>query len=129
MALTLVLPRAADEPAWDLGGDPDTLGVRVPHHPLALAVLAASGPARRHQREPLGRAARRPRATNWTAAFGDAVAVYLCQDEPLQGQPSTVVDLAHGPAAILRAGGVDADAMIADPWVRRSALLDSPLSP
>ncbi len=29
---------------WDLGGDPATIGVRMPHHPLALAVLARTGP-------------------------------------------------------------------------------------
>jgi tRNA A37 threonylcarbamoyladenosine synthetase subunit TsaC/SUA5/YrdC len=38
--------------------------------------------------------------------FGDAVAVYLCQEEPLTGSPSTVVDLAHGKPVILRAGSV-----------------------
>ena len=32
------------------------------------------------------------------ATFGDAVAVYLCEDEALEGRSSTVLDLAHGPA-------------------------------
>jgi len=43
-ALTLVLPRTGVSTGWELGGDPATVGVRVPHHPLALAVLAATGP-------------------------------------------------------------------------------------
>ncbi len=97
-ALTLVLPRAPASRAWELGGDPDTLAVRVPHHPLALAVLAASGPLAITS---ANRSGDTPATTcdELTAVFGDAVAVYLCQDEPLQGEPSTVVDLAHGRAA------------------------------
>ena len=38
--------------------------------------------------------------------FGEGVAVYLCQEEPLTGRPSTVVDLAHGDAKVLREGAV-----------------------
>jgi len=41
------------------------------------------------------------------AAFEDLVAVYLCQDEPLGGAASTVIDLAHGDARILRRGDLD----------------------
>jgi L-threonylcarbamoyladenylate synthase len=37
--LTLVLPRAGDSEAWDLGGDRTTIGVRLPGHRLARAVL------------------------------------------------------------------------------------------
>ena len=54
-ALTLVLPRAADSRGWDLGGDGATIGVRVPAHPLARAVLAGRA-ARGDEREPVGRA-------------------------------------------------------------------------
>lgn len=42
--LTMVLARAETSRDWDLGGDGLTVGVRIPHHPLALAVLAATGP-------------------------------------------------------------------------------------
>ena len=45
-ALTLVLPRTAASEGWDLGGDRDSIGVRVPDHPLALAVLAGASPDR-----------------------------------------------------------------------------------
>ena len=37
-------PEGADASGWDLGGDPATVGVRAPHHPLALALLAETGP-------------------------------------------------------------------------------------
>jgi tRNA A37 threonylcarbamoyladenosine synthetase subunit TsaC/SUA5/YrdC len=46
--------------------------------------------------------------------FGDAVALYLCEEGPLDGTSSTVVDLAHGEMRILRAGAVaEADLLAA----------------
>src|SRR5262249_30994969 len=43
-ALTLVLERTEASAEWDLGGNPGTVGVRVPDHPTARAVLARTGP-------------------------------------------------------------------------------------
>ncbi|HVF07421.1 MAG TPA: L-threonylcarbamoyladenylate synthase, partial [Actinomycetota bacterium] len=43
-ALTLVLPRTSESAGWSLGGDDQTVGVRVPEHRLARAVLDLSGP-------------------------------------------------------------------------------------
>jgi len=40
-ALTMVLPRTPVSESWDLGGEEATIGVRVPDHPMALALLAA----------------------------------------------------------------------------------------
>jgi tRNA threonylcarbamoyl adenosine modification protein (Sua5/YciO/YrdC/YwlC family) len=103
--LTLVLPRTEASRAWDLGGDPATIGVRMPHHPLALGVLARTGPL-------AVTSANRSGGSTPTACegllevFGDAVAVYVCQDPPLIGRASTVVDLAHGEPRVLRRGGV-----------------------
>lgn len=105
-ALTLVLPRTPESAGWNLGGDPATIGVRVPAHPLALAVLAAAGPLAVTS---ANRSGEPPAHTceELLATFGDLVAVYLCQDEPLKGAASTVVDLAHSPPTVLRAGAVD----------------------
>jgi tRNA threonylcarbamoyl adenosine modification protein (Sua5/YciO/YrdC/YwlC family) len=107
-ALTLVLPRAAESATWDLGGDPSTIGVRVPRHPLAIAVLSRSGPLAVTSANRSGE----PEATTCdelTRIFGDLVAVFLCEDAPLAGTASTVVDLAHGAPRILRAGRNVAD--------------------
>jgi tRNA threonylcarbamoyl adenosine modification protein (Sua5/YciO/YrdC/YwlC family) len=106
-ALTLVLPRTDAIGGWDLGGDGRTIGVRVPSHPLALAVLAAAGPLATTSANRSGD----PPAESCDelhATFGDRVAVYLCQEQPLSGSASTVVDLSHQDARVLRAGGVDA---------------------
>ncbi len=110
-ALTLVLPRTAESASWDLGGDPSTIGLRVPHHPLALAVLGGTGPLAVTSANRSG-SATPPTCTELVGIFGDAVSVYLCEDEPLLGRTSTVVDLAHGELVVLRAGAVD-DARIA----------------
>jgi tRNA threonylcarbamoyl adenosine modification protein (Sua5/YciO/YrdC/YwlC family) len=104
--VTLVVPRSDASAGWDLGGDADTIGLRVPAHPLARAVLAGTGPlavtsANRSGSPPA------TTADELVAAFGDAVAVYLCEEQPLSGPASTVVDLAHGAPHVVRAGGVD----------------------
>lgn len=125
--LTLVLRRAPSSAAWDLGGDPETIGVRIPHHPLARALLAAAGPLAVTS---ANRSGRPPASTceDLEATFGDTVALYLCQDVPPAGVPSTVVDLAHGAAQVLRAGAV-APEVVARLLSGEAPLLDSPLSP
>jgi L-threonylcarbamoyladenylate synthase len=123
-ALTLVLPRAPGSAAWDLGGDPATIGVRVPRHPLTLAVLAGSGPLAVTSANRSGE----PEATTCdelTDVFGDRVAVYLCEEVPLVGTASTVVDLAHGAPRILRAGGNAAE-VVAHLEAAGGPLVDSP---
>jgi len=121
--LTLVLPRTAASAAWDLGGNRTTIGVRMPSHPLALAVLAGAGPLAVTSANRSGE----PPATTCDeldAAFGDLVSVYLCTDEPLVGGSSTVVDLTGDEPVILRAGAVSADA-IARLWDGEGPLVDS----
>lgn len=123
-ALTLVLPRTDASDGWDLGGDGETIGVRVPSHPLAVAVLDAAGPLATTS---ANRSGEPPAVTcdALHAAFGDRVAVYLCQEPPLSGTASTVVDLTHRDVRVLRAGGVDAR-RIAHLLGEGVPLLDSP---
>ena len=103
--VTIVLPRTELARVWDLGGDPTTIGVRMPHEPLALAVLARTGPLAMTSANRSG--ALTPTACDEIeATFADAVQVYLCAPEPLTGSASTVVDLAHGRPSVVRAGAV-----------------------
>ncbi len=124
--LTLVLPRSSGASGWHLGGDPLTVGVRVPHHPLALAVLADTGPLAVTSANLSGRP---PAETcdELQALFGDRVEVFLCQEVPLEGVASTVLDLAHGPAIILRAGSLTREAL-SELLPDEPSLLDSPSS-
>lgn len=105
-ALTLVVRRADASAGWDLGGDGRTVGVRVPHHPMALAVLARTGPlavtsANRSGEPPPGS------CEELTALFGDRVDVYLCQPDPPPGVASTVVDVTGDVPRVLRRGALD----------------------
>ena len=124
--LTLVLPRGADASGWDLGGDPATIGVRAPHHPLALALLAGTGPLAVTSANLSGTP---PAETcdELHGSFGDRVAVYLCQEDPLAGAASTVLDLAHGPATIIREGSLTREALV-ELLPDEHSLLDSPSS-
>jgi tRNA threonylcarbamoyl adenosine modification protein (Sua5/YciO/YrdC/YwlC family) len=108
-AVTLVLPRSAVSQDWDLGGDRETIGVRVPDHAIALAVLAG-GPLATTSANRSGE----PPATTCeelASAFADDVDIYLCADQPLVGVASTVVSLV-GDVEVLRVGSVDPETIV-----------------
>ncbi len=105
--LTMVLPRRA-ECRIDLlaGAGLDTLAVRVPAHPLALALIRAAGlPV-------AGPSANRSGEVSPTTAehvldgLGGRIAAVLDGGACAVGVESTVLDLAAGGAALLRPGGV-----------------------
>ena len=103
--LTVILRRSARVPDAVTGGLP-TVGLRVPKHPVALALLRA-----------LGRGLAAPSANRFgavsptTAAhvhedLGESVDLVLDGGPCEVGLESTIVDLSSGAAAILRPGGV-----------------------
>jgi L-threonylcarbamoyladenylate synthase len=109
--LTLVVPRGELARGWNLGEATDTVGVRMPDHSVALAILEVAGPLA------VTSANRSGDPTPGTcdavrAALGETVALYLCAD-PLQGAPSTVVDLTGDRPRILRAGALSPDDVLA----------------
>ena len=110
--LTIVLPRTEASRGWDLGADAETIGVRVPRHPLALALLARTGPLAVTSANRTGQPTP-PTCEEVADVFGDLVAVYLCEEGRLGGSPSTVVDLAHGEPRVLRAGALDPEELLA----------------
>jgi tRNA threonylcarbamoyl adenosine modification protein (Sua5/YciO/YrdC/YwlC family) len=104
-ALTLIVPRAEAAVGWDLGGDPTTVGVRMPHHVLALALLASIGPLAVTSANRSGEATPSD-CDELVRAFGDLVAIYLCQPEPPAGSPSTVLDVTGPEPLVLREGAL-----------------------
>jgi L-threonylcarbamoyladenylate synthase len=110
--LTLVLPRRPTCRVDLLAGAGlDTLAVRVPAHPLALALLRAAGlPV-------AGPSANRSGQVSPTTAqhvldgLGGRIAAVLDGGPCAVGVESTVLDLAAGGAALLRPGGVPVDAI------------------
>ncbi|THF64286.1 L-threonylcarbamoyladenylate synthase [Pseudothauera rhizosphaerae] len=108
--LTLILPRAAGVPDEVTGGQ-DTVGVRVPSHSIALALLQEFGG---------GLAApsanRFGRISPTTAAhvqqeLGDKVALVLDGGPCAVGIESSIVDCSRGEPEILRPGAITADAI------------------
>ena len=102
-AVTFVLRRAPASRDWDLGRDASTIGLRVPHHPMALAVLALTGPLAVTSANRTGQPTPRD-CDDLQRAFGGLVEVYLCADEPVAGAPSAVVDLTGEEPRIVREG-------------------------
>jgi tRNA threonylcarbamoyl adenosine modification protein (Sua5/YciO/YrdC/YwlC family) len=103
--LTMVLERTSRTREWSLGEHGDTVGVRVPDLPIALALLARTGPLAVTS---ANRSGELPAATReeLVAAFGDAVTFYLTvAGAPGSGDPSTVIDLTDPPRLrLLRSG-------------------------
>jgi len=105
--LTLILKRHPDVPDAVTGGQ-DTVGLRVPNHPLALQLLSefAGGLA--------GPSANRfghvspTTAAHVRAEFGAAVAMVLDGGPCRVGIESTILDLSGGEPRILRPGMLDA---------------------
>jgi tRNA threonylcarbamoyl adenosine modification protein (Sua5/YciO/YrdC/YwlC family) len=111
--LTIVL-RARRTLDWDLGETRGTVALRMPSHPIALELLAETGPLAVSSANATGE----PAATTAAAAeamLGDAVAVYL-EAGPGGETGSTIVDATglESPAGKLRIlrSGVIPDAEI-----------------
>lgn len=103
-ALTAIVPRVADLPDWIGDASRNSVGLRVPDHPAALALLAAAGPLAVTSANRSGEA---PAADDAgaRAMFGTRVAAYL----PGSGAalaPSTVVDFTGASPRVLRPGPI-----------------------
>ena len=101
--LTLVVEHAPSL-AWDLGDARGTVAVRMPLHPVALELLARTGPLavtaanRAGQPVPLT-------ADDAQEQLGYPVSVYL-DGGPCEPEPSTIVDVSEDVPRLLRAGAV-----------------------
>jgi L-threonylcarbamoyladenylate synthase len=98
--LTVVLRRAEAGRALHLGGDGETIGLRVPDHPFALAVLRAAGALAATSANPAGQ--NTPASVEEVRqSLGDAPGLYV-DGGALAGAPSRVVSYL-GEARELRA--------------------------
>ncbi|HVE98709.1 MAG TPA: L-threonylcarbamoyladenylate synthase [Mycobacteriales bacterium] len=103
-ALTLVLV-AGTGLTWDLGDTKGTFAVRMPLHPVALELLAETGPLAVSSANRSGS----PPAESAAAAqddLGDGVAVYLEGGVAPEQAPSSIVDLTGADPRLLREGAV-----------------------
>ena len=105
-----VIVRAAPSLAWDLGETRGTVAVRMPLHPVALAVLAETGPLAVSSANRTGM----PPATTAAEAqeqLGTSVATYLEAGSTGDAVPSTIVDLTGAQPQVRRAGALDLAAL------------------
>lgn len=110
--LTLVLHRQPVIPDLVTGGA-DTVGVRVPAHAVARALIRAAG-------VPLAAPSANPfthvsptTAEHVVRGMGEVVDVVLDAGPTTVGIESTVVDLTQSPPRLLRPGGVSREALLA----------------
>lgn len=102
--LTLIV-RSAPSLAWDLGETRGTVAVRMPAHPVALALLAETGPLAVSSANRSGM----PAATTTADALrqlGEDVAVYLDSGSVESGVPSTILDLTGARPRLRRLGAL-----------------------
>lgn len=107
-ALTLILP--ALEAASVLGGGP-TVGVRIPAHPIALALLRQSGPLATTSANRHGLAPALGAAEAVEQLPGLAGVIREPPEDRLPREPSSILDLSSEPPRLLRAGRLDAAAL------------------
>jgi L-threonylcarbamoyladenylate synthase len=107
-ALTIVLPRSPTLPA--ALGQPPTVGIRMPDHPVALALLGKVGPMAVTSANISGASALRTASEAW-AEIGDRVELTIDGGETPGGIPSTVIDLTRPDHPILRRGPITAEAI------------------
>lgn len=110
--LTLVLPRQAGASVSRLAGAGlSTLGVRIPDHPVALALLRRVGePVVAPSANPSGRLSP-TRAADVARTLGGRVATVLDGGACRVGLESTIVDLSGARARLLRPGGIAREAI------------------
>ena len=102
--LTLVVEHAPSL-QWDLGDSRGTVAIRMPLHPVALALLAETGPMAVSSANRSGH----PPATTVAEAeeqLGDVVSVYLDGGTITAAVASTIVDVTSEVPRVLRAGAV-----------------------
>ena len=96
--------------AWDLGDVHGTVAIRMPLHPIALDLLAVTGPMAVSSANVTGQ----PPAVTAQQAYeqlGESVSVYLDGGEVPVGRPSSIIDLTGEVPLLLREGAISLAAL------------------
>lgn len=105
-ALTIVV-RAQASLMWDLGETNGTVALRMPNHPMTLALLSETGPLAVTSANRTGEPPART-VTEAATQLGPAVTVYLDHGPSGEGEASTIVDCTGDAPVILRHGAIAA---------------------
>jgi L-threonylcarbamoyladenylate synthase len=93
---------------WDLGDTRGTVAIRMPDHPVTLAILERTGPLAVSSANTTGS----PAATNADQAeemLGESVEVFVDAGPSLSKDASTIVDVTGSQGRILRRGALGLD--------------------
>jgi len=126
--LTLILRKGPRVAAATTGGA-DTVGLRVPAHPLAQALLRAFGGGIAAPSANRFGAVSPTTADHVIADLGDAVDYVLDGGACAVGVESTIVDLSRGRPVLLRPGGLSRAAIEAIAGPLEEADVDAPSAP
>ena len=131
--LTLVMDKRAGSPLADLvTGGLDTIAVRAPDHPVARALLAATGrPLAAPSANRSGRVSP-TQAAHVLADLGDAAAMILDGGATAHGLESTIIDARGDVPILLRPGAVPVEtieAVLGQPVVRAAIDHERPNAP
>jgi L-threonylcarbamoyladenylate synthase len=107
--LTIVVPKRPSVPA--IVSSLPTVGVRVPDHATARAVIRACGGALAVTSANLSDQPSALTAEEAAAALGTAVGLVLDGGPAPGGTPSTVIDVTGGPLRVLRPGPISESAL------------------
>jgi L-threonylcarbamoyladenylate synthase len=107
--LTLVVEHAPSL-SWDLGDSRGTVAIRMPLHPVALELLAITGPMAVSSANRSGQPAALT-ADEARDQLGDTVEVYLNAGPARVGVASTIVDVTTETPRVLRGGAVSLEAL------------------
>jgi len=137
--LTMVLPRSPAIPDVITAGG-DTVGVRLPSHPLMLAVIRACGfPLAAPSANPANQVSP-TNAGHVLRSLGDRIPLVIDGGQSQVGIESTVLDISTSPPHVLRPGMIHEESLVAvtgalgggspgDPVLRSPGLLKKHYSP
>lgn len=118
--LTIVLPKKPAVPDMVTAGGP-TVAVRMPSHPIALALIRAAGVPIAAPSANRSEHISPTQASHVALSLGDSVDIILDGGHTQVGLESTVVDLTESPARLLRPGMVlpeEIEEILGEPLVR-----------
>ncbi len=110
--LTLILPRSSHVPLSVTGGQ-NTVGLRIPDHPIALALLRALGANKALAAPSANRFGRlSPTSANHVyEEFGNEVSMILDGGTCKVGLESTIISFYNSAAILLRPGGIPVESL------------------
>jgi L-threonylcarbamoyladenylate synthase len=111
--LTLIVPRPSRGIADEVTAGGDTIALRVPAHPVALALLRAAALPIAAPSANLSTALSPTRAEHVMKGLAGRIAVCLDGGPTGFGLESTIVDVTRSPCVLLRHGAVPAEAIAA----------------